>query len=85
MRNRLVVIAGMLSLLSLSLWGQTKSSKNAPANRETDSLSTAVADTQRTFASDLDAELPKVPFADWFRRIVGPDAGIVWQLGECGE
>jgi len=53
--------------------------------REAYPLSFAVSDTQRIFASDLDAELPKVAFADWFERIVGPDAGVTWQLSECGE
>src|SRR5438093_5815436 len=45
----------------------------------------AVYDTQRTLASDLDAELPILPFTDWFGKIVGPGAGVVWQLSECGE
>src|SRR5262245_24984043 len=45
----------------------------------------AVSDTQRTLASDLDAELPKLPFTDWFVKVVGPGAGVVWQLSECGE
>ena len=45
----------------------------------------AVSDTQRSLASDLDAELPKLPFTDWFGKVVGPGAGVVWQLGECGE
>jgi TonB family protein len=45
----------------------------------------AVSDTQRTLASDLDAELPKLPFTDWFVKLVGPGAGVVWQLSECGE
>jgi TonB family protein len=53
--------------------------------REAYPLSLAVADTQRTFASDLDAELPKVPFAAWFEHVVGPGAGVIWQLSECGE
>jgi TonB family protein len=44
----------------------------------------AIADTQRTLASDLDAELPRLPFANWFDRIAGPGAGVVWQLSECG-
>ena len=35
----------------------------------------AVSDTQRTLASDLDAELPKLPFTDWFVKVVGPGAG----------
>jgi TonB family protein len=45
----------------------------------------AVSDTQRALASDLDAELPKLPFTDWFGKVVGPGAGVVWQLSECGE
>src|SRR5262245_14538051 len=45
----------------------------------------AVSDTQRTLASDLDAELPRLPFTDWFGKLVGPGAGVVWQLSECGE
>ncbi len=53
--------------------------------REAYPLSFAVAETQRRFASDLDAELPRVSFADWFERVVGQGAGIVWQLSECGE
>ena len=45
----------------------------------------AVSDTQRTLASDLDAELPRLPFTDWFGQVVGPGPGVVWQLSECGE
>jgi len=44
-----------------------------------------VDDTKRTLASELDAELPRLPFADWLGRVVGPDTEIVWQLSECGE
>jgi TonB family protein len=36
-------------------------------------------------ASDLDAWLPDRPFASWFSEIIGPKAGVVWQLTECGE
>ncbi len=45
----------------------------------------AVADTQRTLASELDAELPGLSFADWFEKVVGPGTGVIWQLSECGE
>src|SRR5215510_2177360 len=45
----------------------------------------AVSDTQRTLASDLDAELPKLPFNEWLGKVVGPGAGVIWQLSECGE
>jgi periplasmic protein TonB len=36
-------------------------------------------------ASDLDAALPNRPFAIWLSEIIGPKAGVVWQLTECGE
>ena len=45
----------------------------------------AVTGAQRILASELDAELPPRPFTDWFRQIVGPQAGVNWQLNECGE
>jgi periplasmic protein TonB len=45
----------------------------------------ALAVTQRLLASDLDTELPRLSFADWFEKVVGPRAGVIWQLSECGE
>src|SRR5215471_4494194 len=36
-------------------------------------------------ASDLDAKLPGRPFASWFEQVIGPEAGVVWQLTDCGE
>ena len=45
----------------------------------------AVAGAQRVLVSELDAELPPRPFADWFRQLVGPQAGVNWQLSECGQ
>ena len=45
----------------------------------------AVSETQRILAYELDNELPRVPFANWFRQIIGPEPGLVWQLTECGE
>jgi TonB family protein len=45
----------------------------------------AVAETQQILAQELDPELPKLPFAKWFKQVVGPEAGIVWQISECGE
>src|SRR5262245_10222915 len=40
---------------------------------------------QRTPASDLDPALPNVSLPTWFNQIVGPRAGVIWQLSECGE
>jgi TonB family protein len=44
-----------------------------------------VAETKRILASQLDAELPNLPFANWFEQTVGREAGVIWQLSECGK
>ncbi|MCI0663657.1 MAG: energy transducer TonB [Acidobacteria bacterium] len=44
-----------------------------------------VAETKRILASELDAALPKLPFENWFGKTVGREAGVIWQLSECGE
>ncbi len=45
----------------------------------------ALASVQGMPASELDAELPGLPFASWFSQIAGPRAGVVWQLTECDD
>src|SRR5262245_12471946 len=70
----------LLVFLSLALWlcgsvaGQTGSFEKQ-----------AISSAQEMSASDLDAWLPNRPFAVWFSEIIGPKAGVVWQLTECGE
>jgi len=36
-------------------------------------------------ASDLDAKLPGRSFASWVEQVIGPKAGVAWQLTECGK
>jgi protein TonB len=45
----------------------------------------ALSSVQGMSASDLDARLSGSPFAIWINQIIGPKAGVVWQLTECGE
>jgi TonB family protein len=45
----------------------------------------AISSAQEMSASDLDEALPNRPFAIWFSGVIGPKAGVVWQLTECGE
>jgi TonB family protein len=45
----------------------------------------AISSAQETSASDLDEALPNRPFAVWLSEVIGPKAGVVWQLTECGE
>jgi TonB family protein len=44
----------------------------------------AISAAQRISASTLDAKLPNRSFGVWLNGLVGKDAGIVWQLAECG-
>jgi Gram-negative bacterial TonB protein C-terminal len=44
----------------------------------------AISSAQKTSASDLDEALPDRPFSGWFNETIGPDAGVVWQLTQCG-
>src|SRR5262245_49157936 len=44
----------------------------------------ALASVQRMPASNLDNKLPQRPFGSWFTELIGPKAGVVWQLSECG-
>ena len=68
--------------LSVALWlcGSVASST------QTDSFEKqALSLVQAMRASDLDAKLPGRSFASWFEQVIGPKAGVVWQLAECGE
>src|SRR5262247_2229120 len=52
---------------------------------QTDSLEKqAISIAQQIPVSSLDAQLPNRPFAAWFNELVGQNAGVVWQLAECG-
>src|SRR5215510_4051864 len=44
----------------------------------------AISAAQRIPASTLDAKLPNRSFGVWLSGLFGKDAGIVWQLAECG-
>jgi TonB family protein len=58
---------------------------NSQTQTATLSEKQAVIGAQTVLASDLDADLPSRTFEDWFREVVGAEAGVTWQLNECGE
>jgi TonB family protein len=70
----LLVFLSISLSLCLSVAGQIKSFEKQ-----------AISSAQEMSASDLDAALPDRPFAGWFSELIGPKAGVVWQLTECGE
>jgi len=44
----------------------------------------AIYAVQQVSASSLDAKLPNRPFVAWLNEVTGQEAGVVWQLAECG-
>jgi TonB family protein len=67
-----------LAIIALCLW--------ANSLLQVDSLQKQALNlVQSTQASDLDPALPKVAVNLWFNQLVGPRAGVNWQLSECGE
>jgi TonB family protein len=70
----------LLVFLSLSL-----SLRLSVAGQRASFEKQAISSAQEMSASDLDAALPDRPFAGWFSEVIGPKAGVVWQLTECGE
>jgi len=45
----------------------------------------AVYRVQQTPASRYDPTLPSSPFGFWLNKVVGPQSGVSWRLGECVE
>src|SRR5262245_10061533 len=45
----------------------------------------AVNRVQQTLASRYDPTLPSLPFGNWLNKVVGPQSGVSWRLGECVE
>jgi TonB family protein len=45
----------------------------------------AVNRVQQTPASRFDPTLPSSPFGNWLTKVVGPQSGVSWRLGECVE
>ncbi len=70
-----------LIMTILAIWGLCASGLAQTPSLEKQ----AVLRMQRTLASELDQALPRLPFMAWFEEVVGPQAGISWQMTECGE
>src|SRR5262249_4231767 len=81
--NSSIVIAILFALCPLlnARWTQSPPEQRTVAGLETQ----AIAVTQWIPASDLDADLPGIPFGNWFKQVVGPRGGVAWQIYECGE
>jgi len=47
--------------------------------------SKAVTRVQQTPSSQYDPALPGSPIGNWLTKIVGPQSGVSWRLGECVE
>lgn len=45
----------------------------------------AITAAQQALVHALDSSLPRVPFSQWLRDVVGPDAATKWEVNDCGE
>src|SRR5262245_9536658 len=76
---RLFVSLSLCLALSLCL------SASVAGSMQTESFEKqALSLVRATPASDLDAQLPPRPFGGWLEQVFGAQAGVVWQLAECG-
>ncbi|HEV2663723.1 MAG TPA: TonB family protein [Blastocatellia bacterium] len=66
-----------ISVIALCVWMSVASQSESFEKQ-------AISLAQQASVSSMDAQLPDRPFAAWFSELVGRDAGVVWQLAECG-
>jgi TonB family protein len=66
-----------ISVIAMCMWMSVASQSESLEKQ-------AIAIAQQTPVSSLDAQMPDRPFAAWFNELVGREAGVVWQLAECG-
>ncbi len=45
----------------------------------------AISRVKQLFVSQLESSLPERPFSSWLQQVVGPRAGLSYQLTDCGE
>jgi hypothetical protein len=75
-----LLIYSVLSLSSL-LQSQTPESRSPEEARE----SKTIKHVQELPASKLDPKLSALPFASWFKSVLGPGAALKWEVNDCGE
>ena len=66
-----------ISIMALCVWLSVAAQSDSFEKR-------AISAAQRIPASSLDEKLPNRSFVVWLSGLVGKDAGVVWQLAECG-
>ena len=70
--------------LFVCLQAQTNKSKQSRWNwkkHQTETINYA----KRYLVSNIEPNLPRQSFAEWFRETVGEDAKIDWDINDCGE
>lgn len=45
----------------------------------------AITAAQQVTVQSFDSSLPRLPFSQWLRDVVGPDAATKWEVNDCGE
>ena len=73
-----IATVGMLLALSLCSNAQTKAWNWKHHKPE------IIDHAKKGLVSDIETSLPRQPFAQWFRALMGKDAKLRWRITDCG-
>lgn len=81
---RLIFVAVVVLTLFTGLQAQTKKKKQTRWDWE--KHQTEIINYAKNYlVSDIEANVPKLSFADWFQQMVGKERKVEWEINECGE
>lgn len=81
---QIVALALVVLTLFVGSQAQIKKSKNLHWNWKKHQKTT-INYAKKYLVSDLEPNLPRQSFAKWFRKLVGKEAKLEWQVADCGR
>jgi hypothetical protein len=79
-----IAVAAFILTLLICCSAQTKKKKRPRWNWEKHQVE-VIDYAKKYLVSDIEPNVPKMSFADWFQQIAGKEAKIVWDINDCGE
>ncbi|HRH47074.1 MAG TPA: hypothetical protein PKY82_35840, partial [Pyrinomonadaceae bacterium] len=85
---RIFVQISLITLCILFLFtylpAQTKKKKHPRWNWEKHQTE-VINYAKQYLVSDIEPNVPKMKFADWFQQTVGKESKVEWDINDCGE
>jgi hypothetical protein len=81
---RSILIVVSILTLFVGLQAQTKKKKHPHWNWEKHQ-NEVIDYAKKYLVSEIESNVPKMKFADWFQQIVGKEAKVFWDVNDCGE